>query len=220
MSHNFVYQYYFEERSSAHPWPKWTGVMHADEIFYVFGDPLNATQNYAEKDKVLARDMMAYWANFAKTGCVSNVWVDWVWDCILLTLIGELHHAAQRFAATKSKSSDPRGHHVQNDVLKKTTKTINEQISRITFNDNELALSTDSLLSSNPNMYENGSWTKTYWPVRSRYQKEYLRLRAGNLTVGKGYNARKCAFWDSYLPSILGKRGHRPRQTDSCMDDD
>ena len=44
--------------------------------------------------------------------------------------------------------------------------------------------------------------------MRSRYQKEYLNLRAGNLSVGKGYNARKCAFWDSYLPSILGKRGN------------
>ena len=61
----------------------------------------------------------------------------------------------------------------------------------------------------NPNRYLNGSWTKTYWPVRSRYQKEFLNLRAGNLSVGKGYNARKCAFWDSYLPSILGKRGNR-----------
>ena len=65
----------------------------------------------------------------------------------------------------------------------------------------------------NPNLYLNGSWTKQYWPVRSRYQKEYLNLRAGNLSVGKGYNARKCAFWDSYLPSILGKRGNYERQT-------
>ena len=63
----------------------------------------------------------------------------------------------------------------------------------------------------NPNLYLNGSWTKQYWPVRSRYQKEYLNLRAGNLSVGKGYNARKCAFWDSYLPSILGKRGNYER---------
>ena len=47
--------------------------------------------------------------------------------------------------------------------------------------------------------------------MRSRYQKEYLNLRAGNLSVGKGYNARKCAFWDSYLPSILGKRGNYDR---------
>ena len=68
MSQNFVYQYYFDERSSVHPWPNWTGVMHGDEINYVFGEPLNASLGYADKDGVLARDMMAYWANFAKTG--------------------------------------------------------------------------------------------------------------------------------------------------------
>ena len=52
------------------PWPKWTGAMHADEIAFVFGQPLNLSQGYNEKEIELSRQIMSYWANFAKTGYV------------------------------------------------------------------------------------------------------------------------------------------------------
>ena len=63
-----MYQYYFDHRSTVHPWPNWTGVLHGDEINFVFGEPLNETFGYSKEEKRLARTMMAYWANFAKTG--------------------------------------------------------------------------------------------------------------------------------------------------------
>ncbi len=67
-----VYQYYFDHRSSCHPWPNWTGVLHGDEIAYVFGEPLKKEENlgfaYTQEEKQLSRDMMHAWANFAKTG--------------------------------------------------------------------------------------------------------------------------------------------------------
>ncbi len=140
-----MFQYYFDHRSSVNPWPNWTGVLHGDEVCealkcvitstdnlisfkinFIFGEPLNESMGYSEEEKKLARDIMTYWANFAKTG--------------------------------------------------------------------------------NPSLYPNGTWTKVYWPMRSPYQKEYLILRAKNMTADKGYNSRKCAFWDSYLPSLLGMR--------------
>ena len=65
---NNVYMYYFNERASVSPWPTWSGVLHADEIAFVFGEPLNRTWNYDGKEISLSRKMMAYWANFAKTG--------------------------------------------------------------------------------------------------------------------------------------------------------
>ena len=64
-----VYQYYFNHRSSQNAWPKWSGVLHGDEIAFVFGEPLNTTAfNYTEEEKRLSREMMMLWANFAKTG--------------------------------------------------------------------------------------------------------------------------------------------------------
>lgn len=65
---NPVYMYYFRQRSSMSPWPKWMGVLHADEINFVFGEPLNQMYNYTPKEVDLSRRMMKYWANFAKFG--------------------------------------------------------------------------------------------------------------------------------------------------------
>lgn len=48
--------------------PAWTGVMHADEINFVFGEPLDPIKKYTREEIELTRLMMRYWANFAKTG--------------------------------------------------------------------------------------------------------------------------------------------------------
>ncbi|NP_001303636.1 acetylcholinesterase-like precursor [Cimex lectularius] len=63
-----VYVYLFDRISNVSPWPKWTGGMHGEEIYYVFGEPLNTTKGYSEEDKKLSKEMMKYWANFARTG--------------------------------------------------------------------------------------------------------------------------------------------------------
>lgn len=80
---NNVYMYYFTQRSSISPWPQWMGVLHADEIAYVFGDPLNKTNGYKNYDVKLSKKMMTYWANFAKTGNPSlsadRTWTDTYW---------------------------------------------------------------------------------------------------------------------------------------------
>ena len=65
---NDVYLYLFEHRSENNPWPSWTGVLHGDEIAYIFGEPLNEAFDYSEEEKQLSRDIMTYWANFARTG--------------------------------------------------------------------------------------------------------------------------------------------------------
>ncbi|OXA45888.1 Acetylcholinesterase [Folsomia candida] len=65
---NYVYYYYYTHRSTTHQWPTWTGVMHADEINFVFGEPLDPIRKYTPEEVELSRLMMRYWANFAKTG--------------------------------------------------------------------------------------------------------------------------------------------------------
>ncbi len=136
-----VYQYFFDHRSSSHPWPNWTGVLHGDEIAYVFGEPLKANLpgfNYTAEEQQLSRDMMTAWSNFAKTG--------------------------------------------------------------------------------DPNRFADGGWVDFYWPVYSNNFKEYLTLRPGRQkTKGYGLDARRCAFWNSYLPGLLATNDPTAECTsDSC----
>uniref|UniRef100_T1IZ19 acetylcholinesterase n=1 Tax=Strigamia maritima TaxID=126957 RepID=T1IZ19_STRMM len=65
-----VYMYYFTHRSTVTPWPKWMGVLHADEIAFLFGEPLNPAKGYTTAEQELSRRMMRYWTNFAKTGFI------------------------------------------------------------------------------------------------------------------------------------------------------
>lgn len=63
-----VYMYLYNHRSKSNPWPKWTGVMHADEINYVFGEVLNPALDYTPEERQFSRRIMRYWSNFAKYG--------------------------------------------------------------------------------------------------------------------------------------------------------
>jgi len=63
-----VYAYYFTERYRSNPWPEWMGVLHGDDIFFVFGEPLKRHDNFTDRERALSRQMITYWTNFAKTG--------------------------------------------------------------------------------------------------------------------------------------------------------
>eukprot|EP00088_Acartia_fossae_P011973 TRINITY_DN1610_c0_g1_i1.p1 TRINITY_DN1610_c0_g1~~TRINITY_DN1610_c0_g1_i1.p1 ORF type:complete len:169 (+),score=32.20 TRINITY_DN1610_c0_g1_i1:261-767(+) len=80
---NNVYKYYFSQVSTVSQWPKWSGALNGDEIHFVFGQPLNNTYRYSKDEVQLSKDMMSYWANFAKTGHPSlssdNTWTDEYW---------------------------------------------------------------------------------------------------------------------------------------------
>ena len=67
-THNNVYMYYFSQRPTNSPWPPWSGALHADEIAFVFGHPLNRSKGYSEAEVRLSKKMMKFWSNFAKTG--------------------------------------------------------------------------------------------------------------------------------------------------------
>ncbi|XP_078608700.1 acetylcholinesterase-like [Branchiostoma floridae x Branchiostoma japonicum] len=72
-----VYQYEFQYRSSVF-WfkPPYVQADHADEIMFVLGAPLvliiPGVDLFTEEERKLSLDMMAYWANFARTGDPSD----------------------------------------------------------------------------------------------------------------------------------------------------
>ncbi|KAK4288600.1 hypothetical protein Pmani_038376 [Petrolisthes manimaculis] len=53
------------------------GVLHGDEIDYVFGLPLNSTNGYTKREKDLARRIMKHYKLFSKTGRPVEESVPW-----------------------------------------------------------------------------------------------------------------------------------------------
>ena len=60
--------YKFSQRAKANPWPSWMGVIHAQEIEFIFGAPLLNGSLYDDDDRFTSRNIMSYWANFARSG--------------------------------------------------------------------------------------------------------------------------------------------------------
>lgn len=56
------------QKSSTNLWGSWMGVMHGDEIEYVFGHPLNTSLRYTERERELSKKMILAYSNFAVHG--------------------------------------------------------------------------------------------------------------------------------------------------------
>nr|AHJ25667.1 acetylcholinesterase type-2 [Sogatella furcifera] len=63
-----VYYYFFTQRTSTSLWGEWMGVMHGDEIEYVFGHPLNMSLQFNARERDLSLRIMQAYSRFALTG--------------------------------------------------------------------------------------------------------------------------------------------------------
>ncbi|XP_051161023.1 acetylcholinesterase-like [Leptopilina boulardi] len=72
-----VYYYFFTQTSSTNLWGDWMGVMHGDEIEYVFGLPLNTSLKYTDKERELAQKFLSIYSNFATHGKPVESEVEW-----------------------------------------------------------------------------------------------------------------------------------------------
>lgn len=64
------YCFKFFQRSSNHIWGEWMGVMHGDEVGYVFGHPINDSHQYNARERDLSHRIMQAFSRFALTGYV------------------------------------------------------------------------------------------------------------------------------------------------------
>ena len=69
-----VYSYHLTERYNRSPWPDWMGVVHSDDVFFVFGAAPYPGLDLSDEDKQLSRAIMSYWTSFAKSGLVLFSW--------------------------------------------------------------------------------------------------------------------------------------------------
>ena len=66
------HRYFYNHRSSADPWPSYSGVKHGDELEFLFGVPLRQSldHDYSDGEITLSEDIVNYWTTFASRGYV------------------------------------------------------------------------------------------------------------------------------------------------------
>nr|BAI63723.1 ace-orthologous acetylcholinesterase [Nephotettix cincticeps]BAI63724.1 ace-orthologous acetylcholinesterase [Nephotettix cincticeps]BAI63725.1 ace-orthologous acetylcholinesterase [Nephotettix cincticeps]BAI63726.1 ace-orthologous acetylcholinesterase [Nephotettix cincticeps]BAI63731.1 ace-orthologous acetylcholinesterase [Nephotettix cincticeps] len=72
-----VFYYFFTQRTSTSLWGEWMGVMHGDEIEYVFGHPLNMSLQYNARERDLSLRIMQAYSRFALTGKPVSDDINW-----------------------------------------------------------------------------------------------------------------------------------------------
>ncbi|CAG5115841.1 unnamed protein product, partial [Candidula unifasciata] len=65
-----LYVYSFEHRSDSSIYPQWMGVPHGDDLFHVFGTPLEGSRgrNFTARDRLVSQAVMDLWIHFVKHG--------------------------------------------------------------------------------------------------------------------------------------------------------
>ena len=62
-------KYYFKYVSNKRKnYPLWSGALHGDELYYLFGMPFLLENNFTHEDRHLSFDIITYFTNFAKSG--------------------------------------------------------------------------------------------------------------------------------------------------------
>lgn len=72
-NHYNVFVSWFQ-RTSSNLWGDWMGVMHGDEIEYVFGRPLNLSTPFTDQERELSLRIIQHFSRFALSGCVPTLW--------------------------------------------------------------------------------------------------------------------------------------------------
>ncbi|XP_034452939.1 bile salt-activated lipase-like [Hippoglossus hippoglossus] len=67
-----TFSYMFNMKTRIPGFPRWVGAEHAEDLQYLFGKPFSTPLVYFPRHRELAKYMIAYWTNFAKTGDPSR----------------------------------------------------------------------------------------------------------------------------------------------------
>lgn len=184
MHNQDVYFYYYTQRSSRHYWPDWMGVMHGDEISFVFGEPLYPELNFTHEEKVLTRKILKYWSNFAKYSDPNGPTA----DSSTNDLDNDNH--MQKII----KSNYPDDNYNNNNIGNANYRQINRH--RIDRNHTVLTQTFMQKIE--------------YWPKyvlnmnpHNDYQRAYLNLNSEKVYVGYNLRAEYCAFWGTFLPTLM-----------------
>lgn len=172
-----VYFYHYTQRSSRHFWPEWLGVMHGDEISFVFGEPLDPELNYTYAEKVLARKILKYWSNFAKYSNPNGP----------MDSNGE---TSSNLAIT-SLNND-------NSIMQSVNQS-NKKVNKNHLNQNSNYTLTQTLAQ----YIEPWPKYRILMDPNNDNQRAHIILNSDKIEIGYNLRAEYCAFWGSFLPNLI-----------------
>ena len=178
MNQQDVFFYHFTQHSSQHYWPEWLGVMHADEISFVFGEPIDPEMNFTINERILSRKMLKYWSNFVRYENPNGP--------------SPLEHSlnsADLFASSGA-------YDISNSQLIKQGGITHTSKPNISLNHR---INTQTL-----NQFID-TWPK-YSIVSNSvedYQRAYIVLNSEKVYVDYNLRAEYCTFWGSFLPNLV-----------------
>ncbi|CAB0032511.1 unnamed protein product [Trichogramma brassicae] len=199
-------------KSSTNVWGDWMGVMHGDEIEYVFGHPLNTSVEYTERERDLANRMIMIYSNFARHGPVmtylsvriessSRERDEILSICqprkIRYELSCRVRHNAARVTATFTPCiADSSFHYYSGDTRAEHCWLLAAAHRHMT----RLCVCICRTITT-PTLKENE------WPAYTRDQPNYYILNAENNGMGKGPRTTACTFWNDFMPRLKGAPG-------------
>ncbi len=179
MNHQDVYFYHYNHFSSRTTWPEWLGVLHADEISFMFGEPINPELNYTMAEKILSRKMIKYWSNFAKYQNPNGP-----------TIFEESLNHFNRFNLSNNSFNKNIDSHASSLKENYEIKNIN--------------ISNNRILTQTLNQFIE-TWPKYQISANKEndYQRAYINLNTEKIFIDYNLRAEYCTFWGSYLPNLV-----------------
>lgn len=150
--------------------------MHGDEISFVFGEPLYPELNFTYEEKVLARKMLKYWSNFAK------------------------------YSNPNGPPDEKSDEQQQQQQSKTITNSGSKSISVSSVNQRKFD-KTDSTTITQTQLQMAEHWPKYTINMHPHNyndeQRAYLTLNSDKVEVGYNLRSEYCAFWGTFLPTIM-----------------
>ncbi|XP_067128491.1 cholinesterase-like [Centruroides vittatus] len=75
-----VYVYKFNHTRIKSLFKKWMGVLHAEDLHFVFGRPLLKQKDYTEEEVLFSKRIIQLWTSFAKTGKPTYEGMEFEWQ--------------------------------------------------------------------------------------------------------------------------------------------
>ncbi len=147
--------------------------MHADEVSFVFGEPLYSDMNFTEIEKKFSRKLLKYWSNFVRYDNPNG--------------------PKDQYSTNNNNNNNK---YFQNQTLNQEKIVHNIPSHRVS---GDMKRNTQTMRES----IEYWPKYDVFFDDKDDRQRAYLILDANKIEVDHNFRSEYCSFWGSYLPNLI-----------------